>query len=176
MKVACNVILLLISISLVSCSAKKHWFTIHDYNRFENIDLSQGLQNLQFYNDRFIRLIYISDDNLDQYIKSGVFETKGKIIEQSVEIKEETPGRAVNIEDKIIHVEFEIGKSLKFRNFEGTQFYQLAGTRSNGNFYVSYGDKTYLVEIGGTSKLFYSERNKSKTERKNRKASGVKVK
>ena len=166
--------LVLCALSLSACSTKE-LFT-QSYRERISGSARLNIEKIQYYNDRDIRLVYVSKI-ADETISGGKVEFKDGYYIYTIEIKRGTPciGKASSMNSRSLKVYFEQDNYLMFRNFRGDPHYQLAGERRDGVFQVKYEGKWFTTEEGGGARLLFVKNRTFEREEQRRRAKGLKV-
>lgn len=171
-----NPILILSMLFLVLSSCKVH-FTESTRLRIESSkDLT--INQVQFYNDAPIRLVYKSSSMNDK-INRGKVEFKNGYYYYHIRIPKHTKAVAKVDQAHLMQIFFEEGDDtfLTFKNDKNQngELYQLNASETDSGLYVSYGGKSMKIVEGEGAFLEIKKSLKNVHEKKKRKLKGVKI-
>jgi hypothetical protein len=175
MKFSILTFLAVLPIFFASCKIHFTESTRVRLEKSENLTMDQ----VQFYNDQPIRLIYKSTSQNDQ-IKSGKVKFINGYYHYQIDIPKNTKAVAKQIDENQLNMQFEDGdqKTFVFKNNlnQNWELYQLDVQKTKDGEYVEYDGKKMQIVHGSQSVLKIKKSLKNANDKDRRRLKGLSVK
>jgi len=136
------------------------------------------IEQVQFYNDKPIKLLYKSTSKNDA-IKGGKVKFNNGFYYYHINIPKNTKSIAKSSNKNELHVYFEDGQKgfLTFKNSqnENWELYQLITTKTDTGTFVNYDGKQMQITNGDQAVLKIKKSLKNTNDKKRRRVKGLKV-